>query len=105
MPLALSDLAVETRKLTIWLEFMCPYLARSHSTIFCGLPETHGPPLLPPLVGIGLDGGVGGFGAGVRNTRVELQPLELSPSLARTRQKWSVPSASWELLKVVSPVP
>ena len=35
---------------------MCPYFARSHSTIDCGLPETHGPP---------------GAGPGATNRRIE----------------------------------
>jgi hypothetical protein len=79
---------------------MWPNFARSHSMIFCGLLDTHG----PPVGGVGV-GGVGAGAAGVRNDCVVLHPLVVSPSPARERQKSVALLGSGVLLKVVLPGP
>ena len=99
MPFAVSDRADDWRKLTVCDDDMWPNFARSHSMIFCGLLETHGP---PPLGGAGV-GGAGAGAAGVRNDCVVLHPLVVSPSLARERQKSVALFGSGVLLNVVEP--
>ena len=83
MPLALSERAMARMRAAIWLCDMCPYFARSHSTIFCGLLDTHGPPGAGPGAG---GGGGGATGSGVRNVWAAAHAPVVSRSLPRTRQ-------------------
>src|SRR5262245_8975745 len=101
MPFLVSDRAVFCRNVTVCDDDMWPNFARSHSTIACGLLELHG----APGFGEGFGDGPGAGAAGVRNVCVMLQPLAVSPSLARTRQKSDEPFGRGELLKVVWPAP
>src|SRR5215471_457440 len=79
------------------------YFAWMHAMI-CG---PVGRAQLPPLPGGGFCGGgcVGGGAAGVRNVWTPLQPLVVSPSLARTRQKKDELAARFAAVNDVCPEP
>src|SRR4051812_14075172 len=103
IPFEFNDRAVARSNSSVWLDDMWPYLARSHSTMLCGLLETQGPPGPGPGPGVGVGATTT---TGDRNVCVPAHELSVSPSLARARQNsWMSLGRSAVRVKDVCPDP